>query len=100
MYFPILIKTLGNIQKHLTDTKLYIYLVYLKKPQLEMMLKEIGLESNRVGTIEHQSRIAPANMVAMFEQGQIDAAAAPEPWGTYLVEELNANVVTEWNNVF
>jgi NitT/TauT family transport system substrate-binding protein len=69
--------------------------------QLEMMLKEIGLESNRVGgTVEHQSRIAPANMVAMFEQGQIDAAAAPEPWGTYLVEEHNANVVAEWDNVF
>lgn len=69
--------------------------------QLEMMLKEIGLESNRVGgTVEHQSRIAPANMVAMFEQGQIDAAAAPEPWGTYLVEELNANVVAEWDSVF
>jgi|UPI0003FFA772 NitT/TauT family transport system substrate-binding protein len=69
--------------------------------QLEMMLKELGLESNRVGgTVEHQSRIAPANMVAMFEQGQIDAAAAPEPWGTYLVEELGANVITEWDQVF
>lgn len=69
--------------------------------QLEIMLKDLGLESNRVGgTVEHQSRINPANMVAMFEQGQIDAAAAPEPWGTYLVEELNANVVAEWDEVF
>ncbi|TES55552.1 aliphatic sulfonate ABC transporter substrate-binding protein [Halalkalibacterium halodurans] len=69
--------------------------------QLEIMLKELGLESNRVGgTVEHQSRIAPSNMVAMFEQGQIDAAAAPEPWGTYLVEELGAHVVAEWNDVF
>ncbi|MCK0471145.1 aliphatic sulfonate ABC transporter substrate-binding protein [Halalkalibacter sp. APA_J-10(15)] len=69
--------------------------------QLEIMLKELGLESNRVGgTVEHQSRIPPANMVAMFEQGQIDAAAAPEPWGTYLELELNANVVAEWDNVF
>ncbi|MET3508508.1 aliphatic sulfonate ABC transporter substrate-binding protein [Halalkalibacter oceani] len=69
--------------------------------QLEIMLKDIGLESNRVGgTVEHQSRIAPANMVAMFEQGQIDAAAAPEPWGTFLVEEHNANVVAEWDQVF
>ncbi|MBM7675878.1 ABC-type nitrate/sulfonate/bicarbonate transport system substrate-binding protein [Gracilibacillus alcaliphilus] len=36
----------------------------------------------------------------MFEQGQIEAAAAPEPWGTYLVEELNAHVITEWDDVF
>ncbi|UCZ55137.1 aliphatic sulfonate ABC transporter substrate-binding protein [Bacillus shivajii] len=69
--------------------------------QLEIMLKELGLESNRLGgTVEHQSRINPASMVAMFEQGQIDAAPAPEPWGTLLVEEHNAHVVTEWNDVF
>ncbi|WP_240376831.1 aliphatic sulfonate ABC transporter substrate-binding protein [Bacillus piscicola] len=69
--------------------------------QLEIMLKELGLESNRVGgTVEHQSRVDPASMMVRFEQGEVDAAAAPEPWGTYLVEELNANVVTEWNQVF
>ncbi|SDY91236.1 NitT/TauT family transport system substrate-binding protein [Evansella caseinilytica] len=69
--------------------------------QLEIMLQDIGLQSNRLGgTVEHQSRIDPANMVVMFEQGQIDAAAAPEPWGTLLVEEYNANVVAEWNEVF
>ncbi|MBM7094504.1 aliphatic sulfonate ABC transporter substrate-binding protein [Bacillus sp. H-16] len=69
--------------------------------QLEIMLEGIGLKSNRLGgTVEHQSRVAPANMVAMFEQGDIDAAAAPEPWGTLLVEEHNANVVVEWDEVF
>ncbi|WP_096201453.1 aliphatic sulfonate ABC transporter substrate-binding protein [Bacillus sp. FJAT-45350] len=69
--------------------------------QLEIMLKELGLESNRVGgTVEHQSRINPASMIGMFEQGQIDAAAAPEPWGTYLVEELGAKVIAEWDDVF
>ncbi|GAE34753.1 aliphatic sulfonate ABC transporter substrate-binding protein [Halalkalibacter akibai] len=69
--------------------------------QLEIMLKELGLESNRVGgTVEHQSRVAPSSMIGMFEQGQIDAAAAPEPWGTYLVEELGAKVIAEWNEVY
>ncbi|SFE51128.1 NitT/TauT family transport system substrate-binding protein [Alteribacillus iranensis] len=69
--------------------------------QLEIMLKELGLESNRVGgTVEHQSRVDPASMMVRFEQGEVDAAAAPEPWGTYLVEEFNANVVTEWDQVF
>lgn len=69
--------------------------------QLEIMLQEIGLVSNRLGgTVEHQSRVNPSSMVALFEQGQIDAAAAPEPWGTLLVEEHNANVVAEWNDVF
>lgn len=69
--------------------------------QLEIMLQEIGLVSSRLGgTVEHQSRVNPSSMVALFEQGQIDAAAAPEPWGTLLVEEHNANVVAEWNDVF
>ena len=69
--------------------------------QLEIMLKELGLESNRVGgTVVHQSRVAPSSMIGMFEQGQIDAAAAPEPWGTFLVEELGAKVIAEWNEVF
>lgn len=69
--------------------------------QLEQMLLEKGMKTNRRnGEVEHQSRVNPASMVAMFEQGSIDAAAAPEPWGTLLVEEHNANVVTEWNDVF
>lgn len=69
--------------------------------QLEMMLLEEGLTTNRRGgEVEHQSRVNPASMVAMFEQGQLDGAAAPEPWGTLLVEEHNANVVAEWDNVF
>ncbi|MBU8905475.1 aliphatic sulfonate ABC transporter substrate-binding protein [Desertibacillus haloalkaliphilus] len=69
--------------------------------QLEVMLQDLGLESNRVGgTVEHMSRQAPANAVTLFEQGRMDAYAAPEPWGTYLVEELGANVVAEWDEVF
>lgn len=69
--------------------------------QLEIMLKDIGLETTRVGgTVEHMPRIAPANMIAQFEQGQIDAAATAEPWGTYLVEELGAKVIAEWDQVF
>lgn len=69
--------------------------------QLEIMLQDIGLKTTRRGgEVDHQPRINPANMMIMFEQGDIDAAAAPEPWGTYLVEELGAKVIAEWNEVF
>lgn len=68
--------------------------------QLEDMLLDIGLTTNRVGgEVEHQPRIDPANMAAMFEAGQLDAYAAPEPWGTYVVEEGLADVVVEWDEV-
>jgi NitT/TauT family transport system substrate-binding protein len=69
--------------------------------QLEIMLKEIGLTTTRQGgTVEHEPRVDPANMMIRFELGEIDAAAAPEPWGTYLVEEYGAKVVAEWDEVF
>lgn len=69
--------------------------------QLEIMLQELGLKSNRLGgTVEHFPRVAPSDTIIRFEMGDIDAVAAPEPYGTYLVERLNANVVVEWDNVF
>ena len=69
--------------------------------QLEIMLKDIGLKTDRVGgEVEHVSRVNPASTLLQFETGEIDATAAPEPWGTYLVEELGAKVVTEWDDVF
>ncbi len=69
--------------------------------QLEIMLQDRGLTTTRRGgEVDHQPRVNPANMMIMFEQGEIDAAAAPEPWGTYLVEEFGAKVIAEWNEVF
>ncbi|QOY36340.1 aliphatic sulfonate ABC transporter substrate-binding protein [Anaerobacillus isosaccharinicus] len=69
--------------------------------QLEIMLQDMGLTTTRRGgVVDHQPRVNPANMMIMFESGEIDAAAAPEPWGTYLVEEFGAKVITEWNEVY
>ncbi|MCT8139517.1 aliphatic sulfonate ABC transporter substrate-binding protein [Anaerobacillus sp. CMMVII] len=69
--------------------------------QLEIMLQDLGLTTTRRGgTVDHQPRVNPANTIVLFEQAQIDAVAAPEPWGTYLVEELGAKVIVEWNEVF
>lgn len=68
--------------------------------QLEEMLLSKGLKTNRVGgSVNHQPRMAPASVAGLFEAGQVDAYAAPEPWGTYLVEEGLANVIVEWNDV-
>lgn len=67
--------------------------------QLEKMLSDIGLKSNRIGgTVAHQKQ-NPANVQALFESKQMDAAAVPEPWGTYLVETTGAKVIAEWDQV-
>lgn len=67
--------------------------------QLEKMMLEIGLKSNRIGgDVVHQKQ-NPANVQALFESKQMDAAAVPEPWGTYLVETTGAKVIAEWDQV-
>jgi len=67
--------------------------------QLEKMMLDIGLTSNRIGgDVIHQKQ-NPANVQALFESKQMDAAAVPEPWGTYLVETTGAKVIAEWDEV-
>jgi NitT/TauT family transport system substrate-binding protein len=67
--------------------------------QLEQMMIEQGLSSNRIGgTVVHQKQ-NPANVEALFQSKQMDAAALPEPWGTYLVETAGATVIAEWDEV-
>ena len=67
--------------------------------QLEKMMADLGLQSNRIGgTVIHQKQ-NPANVQALFETKQMDAAALPEPWGTYLVETAGAKVIAEWDEV-
>lgn len=67
--------------------------------QLEKMMLDLGLKSNRIGgDVVHQKQ-NPANVQALFEAKQMDAAAVPEPWGTYLVETTGAKVIAEWDQV-
>lgn len=67
--------------------------------QLEKMMLDLGLKSNRIGgDVVHQKQ-NPANVQALFESKQMDAAAVPEPWGTYLVETTGAKVIAEWDQV-
>ncbi|RKD24130.1 ABC transporter substrate-binding protein [Ammoniphilus oxalaticus] len=67
--------------------------------QLEKMMLDIGLTTNRIGgDVIHQKQ-PPATVEALFESEQMDAAALPEPWGTYLVETANASIIVEWDEV-
>lgn len=61
--------------------------------QFETYMKERGITSKRIdGTMTHETG-APAQYITMFKQGRVDVATAPEPWGTYLVQNADANVV-------
>lgn len=68
---------------------------------LRMMLKENGLsEITKGGNVE----IIPVknpDLKSYFEQGNIDAAFVPEPWGSQLVNENSAEMILDvektWN---
>lgn len=67
--------------------------------QFETYMKEIGITSNRIGgTMKHITG-NPAQYQGMFESGQIDVSATPEPWASVLEESGKAYPIIEWNEV-
>lgn len=67
--------------------------------QFETYMKELGITSNRIGgTMKHVTG-KPAQYEGMFESGQIDVSATPEPWASVLEESGKAYPIIEWNEV-
>ncbi|WP_138419918.1 aliphatic sulfonate ABC transporter substrate-binding protein [Aquibacillus sediminis] len=61
--------------------------------QFETYMKEQGITSERIGgDMTHQTG-KPATYEAMFADGKIDVAVAPEPWAAVLQQEANAEVI-------
>lgn len=50
------------------------------------------------GTVEVQA-VANADLQTLFEQGQLDAALVPEPWGALLQEKCAARVVLDYDEI-
>lgn len=67
---------------------------------LRNILKENGLkDTTKGGTVEIR-QAENADIKTLLEQKQIDAALVPEPWGSRLIKEVNANVVLDYNQVW
>ena len=62
---------------------------------LRMYLRQNGLDTvDKGGTVE----IVPtqnSDILNLFQQGQIDGAWVPEPWGTRLIQEANGQVLVD-----
>ncbi|WAG55450.1 ABC transporter substrate-binding protein [Clostridium estertheticum] len=41
-----------------------------------------------------------ADILALLQKGDIDAALVPEPWGSRLIKEANANIILDYKDVF
>lgn len=51
------------------------------------------------GTVEVVA-VDNSNLQTMFDQGSIDAALVPEPWGTILTENENVDLLLDYQDIF
>lgn len=67
---------------------------------LRHILQENGLQdTTKGGTVEIRQADNP-DIKTLLDQGEIDAAIVPEPWGARLVSEVKANVVLDEKQVW
>lgn len=66
---------------------------------LHHLLNEYGLkDTTKGGTVEVHQAENP-DIETLMGKGDIDAALVPEPWGSILIKEINANVVLDYDKI-
>lgn len=67
---------------------------------LRNLLQANGLtDTTKGGTVEVRQADNP-DIKTLLDKGEIDAALVPEPWGSTLVKDIQANVVLDYNQVW
>jgi NitT/TauT family transport system substrate-binding protein len=67
---------------------------------LRHILQENGLQdTTKGGTVEIRQADNP-DIKTLLDKGEIDAALVPEPWGSRLVSEVQANVLLDYKQVW
>jgi NitT/TauT family transport system substrate-binding protein len=64
------------------------------------LLMESGLSVKSEGGSVEVVAVSYADMQGMLEQGQIDAALVPEPWGSILEEKCGAKLILDYDEIF
>ncbi len=64
------------------------------------LLSESGLAAKSDGGTVDVVAVANADIQGMLEQGQIDAALVPEPWGSILEEKCGAQLILDYDELF
>ncbi len=68
--------------------------------QLRHVLEQKGLKDKKLGGTVDIIQSAPADMVTLFLQGEIDAAIVPEPWGSQLIDKTEAVILVDSNDIW
>lgn len=67
---------------------------------LRHILQENGLnDTTKGGTVEILQAENP-DIKMLLDKGDVDAALVPEPWGSRLIKEVNANVILDYKDVW
>ena len=67
---------------------------------LRNLLLQNGLkDSSKGGTVEIL-QVSNPDVKALFDKKEIDAALVPEPWGSSLIKEVNANVMLDYDAIW
>jgi NitT/TauT family transport system substrate-binding protein len=56
-------------------------------------------DSTKGGTVEVR-QASNADIKTLMSKGDIDAALVPEPWGSILLKEVNANIIADYKEVW
>lgn len=67
---------------------------------LRYILKENGLKDSTKGGSVQIIQAENPDIKTLLDRGDIDAALVPEPWGSRLIKEINANIVLDYNQVY
>jgi len=67
---------------------------------LRHLLVENNLKDKAKGGNVEIFQAAPADILTLFAQNQIDAALVPEPWGAILEQKGEAKLVLDWNHIW
>jgi len=67
---------------------------------LRSILSTSGLKDKTKGGTVEVRQAANADILTLLQKGDIDAALVPEPWGSRLIKEANANIILDYKAVF
>lgn len=66
---------------------------------LRHLMSENGLKDTTKGGTVEVRQAENADILTLLQKGDIDAAIVPEPWGSRLIKEANANVVLDYKDL-
>jgi len=67
---------------------------------LRKILSDNGLKDKTKGGTVEVMQAANADILTLLQKGEIDAALVPEPWGSRLIKDAQANIILDYKEVF